>query len=89
MLKKDLEKKVDYFIDNLSKLADRIRSRHRCAAALGKPISAYEKDIVRVIENIIRGEDDPINARPKGYGKSSKIIVVDDLIKRKNEDTEV
>ena len=79
---------LDYFIENLSKLANRIRNRHRCAATLGKPISAYEKDIVRVIENIIRGEDDPINARPKLYGKRSEIIIVDDLIKRKNEDTE-
>lgn len=85
----DEELSDDYFINNLSKLADRIRSRHSCAVALGKPISTYEKDIVRVIENIIRGEDDPINARPKSYGKSCKIIIVDDLTKIKDEDTEV
>ena len=89
MLKKDLEKRDDYFENELSRLADRIRNKHRCAVALGKPISNYEKDIVRVIENIIKGEDDPINARPKWYGSSSKIIIVDDFIKRKNEDTEV
>ena len=52
-----------YFIENLSKLAGRITERHYCAKVCNKPVSKYEKEILRVINNIIKGEADPINKR--------------------------
>ena len=52
-----------YFIDSLSKLAGRIGERHYCKKVCNKPVNAYEKEILRVINNIIKGEADPINKR--------------------------
>ncbi len=54
---------VDYFIENLSKLAGRIAERHYCKKVCNKPVNKYEKEILRVINNIIKGEDDPFNKR--------------------------
>lgn len=52
-----------YFIDSLSKLAGRIGERHYCKKVCNKPVNTYEKEILRVINNIIKGEADPFNKR--------------------------
>lgn len=54
---------LDYYNKNLSKVAERISNRLNCARAVGAPENNYLRGILRTINNIIRGEDDPINKR--------------------------
>lgn len=79
MRKKELEAKVEYFVSNIECLIDRMNNRRRCRAALGEKENEYENNVVKVLINIVNGEKDPLNARPKPLGQSIGIITVDEM----------